>query len=55
MFLSRVLRLASHALLEAARRPTDEPVPLQRLVILYVFRELCQGICPSATLGATKE
>jgi hypothetical protein len=36
--------LAAHALLHAARPSPNQPVALERLVILDVFRELAEGV-----------
>ena len=47
--------LATHALLHAARAPPDQTVSLQRLVILYVFRELAEWVARRGALGAAEE
>jgi hypothetical protein len=47
--------LAPHAFLQPARPPSDQAVPLQRLVVLYMLRELAERIPRSGALCASKE
>jgi hypothetical protein len=47
--------LAAHALLHAARPPPDQPVPLERLVILDVFGELAERVARRRALCAAEE